>query len=65
MANLYEKGYLAIGKEEDRILVASILYKNGYSVSPTRIKRDGKSYTYLVGYELKNRDLKEDVIDES
>lgn len=50
-------GYLKIGNEADRTTVASILYKNGYSVSPVRKKRDGKTYEYYVEFEIKPRDI--------
>ena len=52
-------GYLKIGNEADRITVASILYKNGYSVSPVRKKRDSKAYEYYVEYEQKSRNITE------
>ena len=52
-------GYLKIGNDADRTTVASILYKNSYTVSPVRIKR-GKTYEYLVEYEMKPRDIQEE-----
>lgn len=42
--------YLKIGSEADRVTVASILYKNGYSVQPVKQKEDGRSNEYLVKY---------------
>ena len=30
--------------------VVAILYKNGYSVSPIRRKKNGRSYEYFVKY---------------
>ena len=42
--------YLKIGSEADRVTVASILYKNGYSVQPVKQKKDGRSNEYLVKY---------------
>ena len=50
------RGYLEIAKEEDRLAVATILFKHGYSVSPKRVKKDGKSYKYLLYYEKKSLD---------
>lgn len=57
------RGYLKIGNEADRVTVASILYKNGYSVSPVRKKRNGKTYEYYVEYEIKPTDIQEEVIE--
>jgi len=45
-------GALKIGNEADRVTVASILYKNGYSVSPLRLRKNGKSYEYYVQYQM-------------
>ena len=33
MGEVGERGYLKIGNEADRVAVASILYKNGYTVT--------------------------------
>lgn len=55
-------GYLKTGNEADRITVASILYKNGYSVSPVRKKKNGKTYEYYVEYEIKPTEIPEEVI---
>lgn len=55
-------GYLRIAKEEDRATVATILYKNGYSVSPVRIKRNGKTYEYYVKFTKKPIDAPEQVV---
>ena len=52
-----EYGLLKIGNENDRLTVASILFKNGYSVFPARKKKDGKSYEYYVEFEMRPRDL--------
>ena len=57
--------YLKIGNEADRVSVASILYKNGYSVSPVRKKKNGKAYEYFVAYWLDSTDIPEDKNDES
>ena len=45
-----QTSYLQIGSEADRVTVASILYKNGYSVQPVKQKKDGRSNEYLVKY---------------
>ncbi len=55
-----DKGFLRVENKDDRATVAQILYKNGYTVAPVRTKKDGKSFIYLVGYELKNSDIKEE-----
>lgn len=52
-------GYLKIENNEDRALVANILYKNGYTLSPVRRKRNGKTYEYFVRYEIKSKDIKD------
>ena len=47
-------GYLRIASEQDRITVAAILYKHGYSVTPARKKkRVGNGYDYFIKYETK------------
>jgi len=51
MEGIGVRGYLDIAKEEDRLTIASILFKHGYTVSPKRVKKDGKAYKYLVYYE--------------
>lgn len=50
MAGSKEVFYLKIGSEADRVTVASILYKNGYSVQTVKQKKDGRSNEYLVKY---------------
>ena len=50
-------GYLKIGNEADRVTVASILYKNGYSVSPVRRKKNGKTYEYYVEFAIMDTDI--------
>jgi len=52
MGRLGDRGYLKIGNEADRVTVASILYKNGYTTRPVRRKKNGKNYEYFVRYEL-------------
>lgn len=52
-----ESGYLKIGNEADRIEVASILFKNGYTVRTVRTKRNGKTYEYYVKYDRQSPDV--------
>ena len=56
-------GYLRISNESDRVEVAAILYKNGYSVSPVRCKKNGKTFEYYVKYELRGTTDKGEEID--
>ena len=53
MNELDATGYIEIDNEPDRIAVASILFKNGYTASKVRQKRNGKAYKYFVKYEKK------------
>lgn len=62
---LGDKGFLRIANENDRLMVASILFKNGYSIYPVRTRRDGKSFQYLIQYEIRSRDISEEDSDES
>ena len=43
------RGVIRIKNEADRVTVATILYKNGYTVRPERVKRNS-SYEYYVEY---------------
>lgn len=52
MSKLVSNGCLKISNEEDRRAVATILFKNGYTVHPVRCKKNGKTYEYFVKYEL-------------
>lgn len=45
-----KEGVLRISNEADRMTVVAILYKNGYSVSPIRRKKNGRSYEYFIKY---------------
>lgn len=56
MGDVKECGYLRINNEADRISVASVLYKNGYTVRPVRKKKNGKSYEYFLFYQLNSLD---------
>ncbi len=44
------RGVIRIKNEADRVTVATILYKNGYTVRPVRTKINGKTYEYYVEY---------------
>lgn len=54
--NVTTSGTLKINNEADRIAVASILYKNGYTVKPYRFKKNGKSFEYCVKFSLENNE---------
>ncbi len=42
---------IKISKDEDRLTVANILVKNGYTVRIVKVKRDsGKSYDFYLEY---------------
>lgn len=45
-----KEGVLRISNEADRMTVVAILYKNEYSVSPIRRKKNGRSYEYFIKY---------------
>ena len=50
MDELGKSGYLRIANELERTQVASILFKNGYTVRTVRNKKNGKTYEYFVYY---------------
>ncbi len=52
MKKLVSKGCLKIGNEEDRRAIAALLFKNGYTVSTVRCKKNEKTFEYFVKYEL-------------
>lgn len=52
-----DNGYLKIKNEEDRNIVANILFKNGYTVESKRRKRNTKTFEYFVHYEIKNSEV--------
>lgn len=54
-----DSGYLRIDNEADRNTVANILFNNGYTVSKTRKKRNGKTFVYFVHYELKSVEIED------
>lgn len=49
--NIGDSGYIRISNENDRITVASILFKNKYTVRTIRTKRNGRTYEYFVKYD--------------
>ena len=57
-----DAGYLRVENATDREVVGNILFKNGYTVSQMRQKRNGKSYEYFIRYELRGRDIVTDKI---
>ena len=60
MAKISEKaGYLKISNKEDRAAVASILFRNDYTVGEVRRKKDGKAFEYFVKYEMKERNVED------
>lgn len=59
MGDVGEMGYLRVGNEADRVTLASILYKNGYTVRPVRRKKNNKSYEYYVYYQMNSLDEEE------
>jgi len=54
-----DSGYLRIEGKDDRVLVASILYKNGYTVQKVRRKKNQKTYEYLVKYDTNSEEVQE------
>lgn len=62
MNELNSVGYLRISNEADRATVATILFRNGYSVSPVRQKRNGKTYEYYVKFTKTALDIPEQVV---
>ena len=57
MDEFAKSGYLKIANENDRQAVASILFKNGYTVRTVRAKKNGKTYEYFVRYEKNPLDI--------
>ena len=51
MSEIKDEGYLRIENEADRLVVASILYKNRYAITPVRVKKNGKTYEYLLKFK--------------
>ena len=56
MGDVGGRGYLRVGNEADRVTIASILYKNGYTVRPIRRKKNNKSYEYYISYQMNSLD---------
>lgn len=65
MNELDSVGYLRISNETDRATVATILFRNGYTVSPVRQKRNGKTYEYYVKFTKISLDMPEQVVTKS
>lgn len=59
MADIGDSGFLKIANESDRVAVATILYKNGYTVRPVRKKKNGKANEYYVSYKIEAQDITE------
>lgn len=52
---------IEIFKEDDRLTVAAILIKNGYTVRQTREREEGKrSYLYYLEYSKQRAQKKEE-----
>ena len=43
-------GEVRVSSESDRVVVAGILFKNGYSVRLVRRRKNGKTTEYYVAY---------------
>jgi hypothetical protein len=54
-----DNGFLKISNQGDREAVATILYRNGYTVDTKRRKKNGKAFEYYVHYEMKGPDIQE------
>lgn len=52
--------YLKISNEQDRVTVAAVLLRNGYSVAIARKKKTGKQSEYYVQATLENVLVPED-----
>ena len=61
---VFDKGYLKIDSKEERLTVAQILFNNGYTVFPAKIKKNDKQNYYLVGFETRDQTVKEEDIEE-
>ncbi len=59
MAEAKKVFYLRIANQQDRVTVASILYNNGYSVSPAKRRKNGKRYEYLLKYWIDQQEAEE------
>ena len=62
MSKVESKGTLKIGSAEDREAIATILFRNGYTVHPVRYRPEGsKTYQYFVKYEMNGTDKGYDI----
>lgn len=56
--------YLKIDRKEDRDVVATILYRNGYRVEPAK-KKNKKTFEYYVKCEqIENCEFQDEHVDE-
>ena len=56
--------YLKIDRKEDRDVVATILYRNGYRVEPAK-KKNKKTFEYYVKCEqVENCEFRDEQVDE-
>jgi len=53
-------GYLRLANDDERAAVATILFRNGYTVRNVKRKKDARSYEKLVEFELQTTDIVED-----
>ena len=52
--------YLRVANEQDRVTVASILFKNGYTVMTARKRKPSKAADYYIRITRESPDLPED-----
>lgn len=52
MDESYTGGVIRIGNETDRLTVAAILYKNGYTVRPVKYKKASGRAENMLSYRL-------------
>lgn len=45
---------IRIAKDDDRVTVAAILFRNGYMVRPVKVKEGGKTVVYVEVIPLEN-----------
>ena len=61
MDNFSNCGLLKIKDREDRVAVAMVLFKNGYTVAPKRKKISPKNYEQYLEFSRAPEDLEEEV----
>lgn len=52
---LGQSGFIRVTNREERMMVANILFREGYTVRPVRTKINGKNYDYLIHYEMQSQ----------